>query len=120
MTDRVDLRGLRVRAHHGVFEHERQDGQEFVVDVTVWADLSTAGASDALDDTIDYGTLALTVRDLVASERWDLIERVATRVSEVVLSLDGRIERVEVTVHKPQAPIPTEFDDVAVTIARAR
>lgn len=120
MADRIELRGIEVHARHGVFAHEQVDGQVFVVDLVVYVDLSRAGVSDDLTDTIDYGALATVVYDTVASERWDLIERVATRVSEVVLAADDRIEAVTVTVHKPQAPIPHEFADVAVTVERAR
>ncbi|MFP5331477.1 MAG: dihydroneopterin aldolase [Acidimicrobiia bacterium] len=120
MTDRIDLRGLEVFAHHGVFDHEQQSGQTFRIDVSVTLDLRAAGESDDLGDTLDYGALARLVHDLVAGERWDLIERVAARVAEVVLASDERIETVSVTVHKPSAPIPLAFDDVAVTIQRGR
>ncbi|MEX2279295.1 MAG: dihydroneopterin aldolase [Acidimicrobiia bacterium] len=120
MADRIELRGLEVHARHGVYAHEQVDGQTFVVDLVVSVDLSRAGTSDDLTDTVDYGSLATVVHDVVASERWDLIERVATRVSEVVLAADERIESVAVTVHKPQAPIPHQFEDVAVTVERAR
>lgn len=120
MADRIELRGLEVHARHGVYAHEQVDGQLFVVDLVVSVDLAQPGSSDDLADTIDYGSLATVVHDAVASERWDLIERVATRVSEVVLASDGRIEAVIVTVHKPQAPIPHEFADVAITVERTR
>lgn len=120
MADRIELRGLEVHAHHGVYAHEQVDGQVFVVDLVVSVDLSQAGTSDDLADTVDYGLLTAAVYDVVTSERWNLIERVAARVSEVVLAADERIESVTVTVHKPQAPIPHQFEDVAVTVERAR
>lgn len=120
LTDRIELRGLEVHARHGVYAHEKADGQLFVIDLSLAVDLSDAGDSDDLADTIDYGATAIAVHEAVAGERWDLIERVATRVAEVVLALDTRIESVAVTVHKPQAPIPLEFADVAVTIERMR
>lgn len=120
LTDRIELRGLEVHARHGVYAHEQADGQLFVIDLSLAADLSHAGDSDDLTDTVDYGAMAIAVHEAVAGERWDLIERVATRVAEVVLALDTRIESVAVTVHKPQAPIPLEFADVAVTIERMR
>lgn len=120
MSDRIELRGLEVFARHGVFDHEREDGQLFRVDVVVELDLSQAGESDDLSDTLDYGAMAQRVHDVVAGERWDLIERVAARVADVVLSSDARIEAVAVTVHKPSAPIPHAFDDVAVTVERNR
>jgi dihydroneopterin aldolase len=120
LADRIELRGLEVHARHGVYAHEQVDGQLFVVDLVVSVDLSQAGSSDDLADTVDYGALAAAAHAAVASERWDLIERVATRVSEVVLAADDRIASVSVTVHKPHAPIPHQFDDVAVTIERTR
>src|SRR5256885_16064940 len=77
MADRIELRGLTVRGHHGVFDHERRDGQDFVVDITVWIDLATAAASDDLADTLDYGTLAQRAADIVAGPPRQLIEAVA-------------------------------------------
>ena len=120
MGDRIEVRGIEVNARHGVYAQEQADGQLFVIDIALTADLAQAGASDDLADTIDYGAIAVTVHDVVASERWDLIERVATRVCETVLEIDGRIETVTVTVHKPHAPIPLAFSDVSVTLERSR
>lgn len=117
MSDRIELRGLRVRGHHGVFEHERRDGQEFVVDVTVWMDLAPAAASDALADTLHYGELAQRVAAVVGGEPLDLIEAVAGRIADDVLT-DERVQRVEVALHKPTAPIPLDFADVAVVLTR--
>ncbi len=119
MTDRIELRGLRVRGHHGVFEHERRDGQDFVVDVTVWMDLAPAAASDDLADTLHYGELAERAAAIVAGEPCDLIETVSARIAEDVLT-DPRVQAVEVVLHKPQAPIPLEFADVAVVARRSR
>lgn len=117
--DRIELRGLRVRGHHGVFDHERRDGQDFVLDVVLWADLARAGATDDLADTVDYGALAETVAAVVAGPPRDLIETVAGEVAERVLA-DARVEAVEVTLHKPRAPIARAFDDVAVVVVRRR
>jgi 7,8-dihydroneopterin aldolase/epimerase/oxygenase len=119
MTDRIELRGLRVRGNHGVFAHERRDGQDFVVDVTVWMDLAPAAASDDLTDTLDYGMLAQRVAAIVGGEPCDLIETVAGRVAENVMA-DERVQAVEVVLHKPQAPIPLEFADVSVVTRRSR
>jgi len=117
--DHIALRGLRVRGHHGVFDHERRDGQDFVVDVTVWLDLAPAAASDDLAQTLNYGELARRTAAIVAGPPADLIETVAGRIADDVLS-DARVQAVEVTVHKPQAPIPLEFADVAVVVHRTR
>lgn len=119
MTDRITLTGLRVRGHHGVFEHERRDGQDFLVDLTVWIDLNLSSHTDALDDTLDYGALAARAAAIVGGEPCRLIETVAGRIAGDVMA-DGRVHAVEVTIHKPSAPIPLAFADVAVTVRRSR
>ncbi len=117
MTDRITLRGLRVRGHHGVFEHERRNGQDFVVDVVLSVDTGMAGQSDDLNDTIHYGLLAEGLAADVERDPLDLIEALAQRLADRCLK-DPRVEEVEVTVHKPQAPVTVPLDDVAVTITR--
>lgn len=119
MADRITLTGLRVRGRHGVFDHERRDGQDFLVDVTVWIDLARAAASDDLADTFDYGTLATRVAEIVGGEPRNLIETVGASVADEVMT-DGRVHAVEVTIHKPDAPIPLTFADVSVTTRRSR
>ena len=117
--DRITLTGVRVRAHHGVFEFERTEGQEFVIDVSVAVDLSAAASADDLDRTVNYGELAESVAAAVSRDPVDLIETVAERVAAVALGY-AAVEEVEVTVHKPEAPISVPFTDVAVTIVRGR
>jgi dihydroneopterin aldolase len=119
VSGHIVLRGLRVRGHHGVFDHERRDGQDFVVDVTAWLDLAKAAASDDLTDTLHYGELAERVAAIVGGPPANLIETVAVRIADEVLT-DARVTAVEVTLHKPQAPIPLEFADVAVVVHRTR
>ena len=84
--DRINLRGLTVRGHHGVFDFERRDGQDFIVDVTVWLDLAPAAASDDLQQTLHYGELAERVAAIVAGEPRDLIESVAGAIADEVLT----------------------------------
>lgn len=115
--DSINLKGLRIEAHHGVLAREQREGQTFVVDVKACLDLSEAGTTDDLPSTLDYGTLAEAIHRRVSGERWNLIERVAERVADLVLE-DGRVTRVDVTVHKPEAPIGVEFEDVSVTVVR--
>ncbi len=117
MSDHVALTGLRVRGHHGVLAAERTDGQDFVVDAVLELDLRRAGASDDLADTVDYGLLATRLAAVVAGEPVDLLETLAARLAEVCLA-DGRVVSVEVTVHKPDAPIGLPFTDVSVTVIR--
>ena len=118
-SDRLTLTGLRAFGHHGVFEHEKADGQEFVIDVTVWFDSRAAAASDNLLETINYGELAERVVASVEHEPVDLIETVAEQIADLVLEHPGA-DRVEVTLHKPAAPIAVPFDDVSITITRTR
>ena len=119
MEDRITLTGLRVRGRHGVYPAERRDGQDFVVDVTLWLDTAPAAASDDVRDTVHYGQLADRLAAVVAGDPVNLLETLADRLAATCLS-DGRVAGCEVTVHKPQAPIPQEFADVAVTIRRPR
>ncbi|MCF8571117.1 dihydroneopterin aldolase [Gordonia sp. HY002] len=120
MADRIELRGLHVRGNHGVFDHEKRDGQEFIVDVTLWIDLQAAARSDDLADTVDYGILAQLAHDVVAGPSRDLIETVGAEIADAIMAHDERVSACEVTVHKPSAPIPLTFDDVAVVARRSR
>ncbi len=106
-TDRISLTGLRVRGRHGVYDFEREQGQDFVVDVVLELDLSAAAASDDVADTVHYGELAERLVAVITGEPVNLIETLAERVAGA-----------EVTVHKPQAPIPHDFADVAVILKR--
>ncbi|MDH6179827.1 dihydroneopterin aldolase [Microbacteriaceae bacterium SG_E_30_P1] len=117
--DQITLTGLRANAFHGVYEQERRTGQVFVIDVTVHLQLTDAAASDDLDRTIHYGELAERIVAAVETDPVDLIETVAERVAQVALSYE-LAQFVNVTVHKPSAPITVPFDDVSVTIMRAR
>jgi dihydropteroate synthase len=119
LRDRVTLTGLRVTGWHGVFEHERRAGQEFVVDATLELDTTLAARTDDLADTVDYGGLAQQLAAEVAGEPVNLIETLAGRLAQVCLR-DPRVAAAEVTVHKPEAPIPLTFSDVAVTVRRSR
>jgi len=113
------VRGLAIHGHHGVFEHERRDGQEFVIDLVLGVDTRVAARSDDLQDTVDYGTLVDEVRTAVADDPVDLIETLAQRIADVCLR-NALVDTVEVTVHKPHAPIQATFEDVALTINRSR
>ena len=118
-ADVISLTGLRARGRHGVYDFERAQGQDFVVDVTLRLDLSAAADSDDVADTVHYGELAERLVKIVEGEPVNLIETLADRLAAACL-LDQRASAVTVTVHKPQAPIPHEFADVAVTLRRSR
>lgn len=117
--DRITLRGLRVRGTHGVYDFERRDGQDFVVDVTLELSTAPAALSDDVADTVHYGELAEQLAAVIGGEPVNLLETLAARLAQVCLS-DARVQAASVTVHKPQAPIPLTFTDVAVTIRRTR
>jgi dihydroneopterin aldolase len=111
------LTGLRVHGRHGVLPEEREQGQDFVVDAVLKLDTRGAAATDDLAQTVDYGVLAQRLADVVTGEPVDLIETLACRLADVCLT-DLRVFEVEVTVHKPGAPIAVPFEDVSVTVVR--
>ncbi|WP_055534007.1 dihydroneopterin aldolase [Streptomyces graminilatus] len=117
--DRVALRGLRAFGHHGVFPQEREEGQTFVVDLSLGLDTRPAAADDDLAKTVHYGIVAEEVVAVVEGEPVDLIETLAERIAQVCLKHQG-VQEVEVCVHKPGAPITVPFDDVTITITRSR
>jgi 7,8-dihydroneopterin aldolase/epimerase/oxygenase len=117
--DRITLRGLRARGYHGVFDFEQRDGQEFVVDAVLWTDITAAAQADDLTRTAHYGELAKRLVAIVTGDPVKLIETLASRLADACLE-DPAVSEAEITVHKPQAPIPFPFDDVAVTIRRGR
>lgn len=117
MSDRIELRALRVLGTHGVLAEEQSRRQPFEIDLDAELDLRPAGASDALDETLDYGALASAVARVVETEHHALLERVAERVAETVLA-DGRVRRVSVTVRKLRPPVPVDLGHAAVSITR--
>lgn len=119
MRDTVAVRGIRARGHHGVLPEERRDGQVFLVDVVMGLDTSPSAAADDLALTVDYSGVAAGVVALIEGEPVDLVETLAARIAAVVLE-HPLVDEVEVTVHKPEAPVGVPFDDVVVTITRRR
>ncbi|GAB2942862.1 dihydroneopterin aldolase [Micromonospora polyrhachis] len=118
-ADRIVLTGLRARGRHGVYDFERAQGQDFVIDVALDLDLGPAARSDDVTDTVHYGELAEELVSIVTGDPVNLIETLADRLAAACLA-DQRVAAATVTVHKPQAPIPHEFADVAVTMTRRR
>lgn len=118
--DTITLTGITAKGFHGVFEDERRNGQPFVVDVVLHTDLRPAGLSDDLTQTAHYGELAEQVAAIIAGEPLNLIEALAERIAGAVLDSFAGVSAVDVTVHKPQAPITVSFGDVSVTIRRDR
>ena len=122
---KISIKGLRVFAHHGVFEFERVNGQDFFIDASVWLDGKAAAANDDLARTVNYGELANALVANAKANPVDLLETLATRLLELVMSFGGGAEtgivkKAKITVHKPQAPIDHEFSDVSVTVRAKR
>ena len=117
--DRVAVLGIAGTGHHGVFDHEKRDGQPFVVDVTLAVDTRAAAAADDLARTVNYGEVAAAVLAVIEGPAYDLVETVAQQVADACLAFDG-VVAVEVAVHKPEAPVGVPFRDVVVTIVRHR
>ncbi len=116
--DHIALTGVRATGFHGVYPDERRNGQEFIVDLVLGLDLRPAARSDDVADTVHYGELAEQVVALIEGEPVDLIETLAQRIADAVL-LRSLVTEVQVTVHKPSAPIAVPFGDVAVTVVRS-
>lgn len=119
-TDGIFLTGLALHAYHGVMPHERKVGQSFKLDILLDIDLGEASRSDRLAHTVSYDQVADTARKAFCAQPYRLIEAAAGAVIDALLERFPRITRVRITVHKPHAPIAATFDDVGVTIARAR
>jgi dihydroneopterin aldolase len=117
MTDRIELVGLLARGYHGVLEHERRDGQDFVVDVALEVDTGPAATTDDLARTVDYGELAESIAAVVSGEPVNLIETLAQRIADLCLR-DERVRAVDVAVHKPMAPVTVPVEDIVVRIRR--
>lgn len=117
MSDTVSILGIRARGNHGVLDFERENGQQFVVDVEMVVDTAPAAQADDLGLTVDYGAVATEVVRIVTGEPVDLIETLAERIARGVREFPG-VQQVTVAVHKPDAPVPALFDDVVVRITR--
>lgn len=117
--DRITLHGLRGRGLHGVYPRERVEGQTFIVDVALGVDTRAAARADDLTATADYGVIAEKIVAMIEGEPVNLIETLAQRIADVCLA-DPVVHAVEVTVHKPDAPVTVPFDDVSIVINRTR
>ena len=118
--DKILITGIRAFGFHGVLSEERAIGQDFVIDVELHANLNSAIKSDDLSKTVNYAEIALVAKEVVEGASFNLIEAVAGKIADLILKKFRRVQRVVVTVHKPQAPIPVEFLDVAVVVERKR
>ena len=118
ILDRMDITGIETWAYHGVFDHERRDGQPFLVDLTWWQDMSQAAATDDLTQTVNYAEVSSMVINLLQGTPVDLIETLAYTIAETLIA-HFAFEYIRVSVHKPQAPLEIGFTDVVVTTTAA-
>lgn len=118
--DKISIKGLKLFAYHGVNPEEKENGQNFVIDLDYYVNIARACQMDTLDDTVSYAKVVKTIRRVFTAEKYDLIERAAQVIADAVLDEYDDIFKVEVTLKKPEAPISAEFDYVAVSIMRER
>ena len=120
MTDTVFVTGLALHAYHGVMQHEAKVGQTFKLDLVLDIDLAESSRTDKLAHTVGYDQVVEVAAQAFCARRYRLVEAAAGAAAEAVLDRFDRVSSVRVTVHKPHAPIAATFDDVGVTILRAR
>lgn len=120
MTDKIILTGIKVAGRHGCSEEERSREQTFIVDVELYLDLTAAGKSDDLGDTVDYATVIDDIKKIVGGTSRNLIETVAQGISDFLLKRYMLLDSVKITLHKPTPPIKEKFAGAAVEIVRSR
>ena len=118
MKDKLILKGIRGFGYHGVFESERLNGQEFIVDVEMAAEFENL--NDDLNQTIDYSKIIDLVSNEIASNPVNLIETLAERIAIKILDFESKIKKIIITVHKPSAPVSASVSDIAVSISKER
>lgn len=120
MSDKIFISGLSLHAYHGVMPYEGKVGQTFTIDLALSIDLSAAARSDKVMDTVSYDKVVQCVSAAFCAQKFKLIEAAAGRVADAVLAAFPRVREIEVTIHKPHAPIAASFSDVGVTLTRTR
>lgn len=116
--DRISIFGVSATGYHGVFEHEKRDGQKFVIDVVLHVDITRAAASDNVLDTVHYGEVSELIVEQIQAGPWDLIEKLGSEIAQSILAAYPSVATIDVVVHKPQAPIPVPFSDVTISLTR--
>lgn len=117
MIYKIRIDGLKVFAYHGVMQHEKDYGQEFLIDAHLDVE---AGIEDKIESTVSYAAVADEIVKVSTTNRFDLIESLAAKLKDNILALDARIIRVTITVHKPSAPVGHEFRDISVSVSGAQ
>lgn len=120
MSDQILLTGVHGFGYHGLFDHERRNGQDFFVDVVLNLDLLAVSQSDSIDETVNYAEITDLIVIEITTNPVSLIEKLAGRIADRILNSYSRVNSVSVTVHKPQAPVSASLKDIAVQITRTR
>ena len=120
MSDQIFLTGIAGFGYHGLFDHERHNGQDFFVDVALTVDLTAASKSDEIGDTVNYAEITNLVVSHITTEPVNLIEKLAGRIADHILKDHAKVLGATVTVHKPQAPVDAVLKDIAVQVTRKR
>jgi dihydroneopterin aldolase len=120
VSDRIEIRDLRVTGIHGVLPEERDRAQPFSVDIVAWVDMEAAQQSDDLADTVDYAALAQAAADVVGGRSYRLLEALSGRLASALLIVDPRLEAVEVTVRKLRPPLALDVGSTGVRVRRSR
>ncbi len=117
--DSIQLTGIRCYGYTGYLPEEQTLGQWFEVDLTLWLDLARAGESDRIDDTLDYRMVITTVQQIVKTQKFALIEKLAHTIAEAILQQD-QVQQVQVHLSKPAAPIPDFGGRITIELTRSR
>jgi dihydroneopterin aldolase len=120
MSDRIFINGLSLHAYHGVMAYEAKVGQTFTIDLLLDIDLAAAAKSDKVADTVSYDQVVAVAAETFTAQKFKLIEAAAGKVADAVLAKFARVRAIEVTIHKPHAPIAATFSDVGVIVKRGR
>lgn len=120
MSDQITITGIHGYGHHGLFENERSNGQDFYVDLILNLDLSQAAQSDAIEDTVNYAEITELTHQEITADPVNLIEKLAYRIAERILSSHPKVKAITVTVHKPQAPVGLKVQDISVVVNKTR
>lgn len=118
-ADRIEIRALRVVGTHGLLAEEEERAQPFEIDLDVSADLTAAGRTDAIEETVDYGAVVERASAVVTGRRYKLLEALAEAIAEAVMA-DHRVTSVSVGVRKLRPPVAADVASVGVRITRSR
>ncbi len=117
---KIIIKNLKIYAYHGVNPEEKENGQDFIMDITAYCDLMPACLSDDINDTVSYAKICKTASRIFSSEKNNLLERAAYRVARGILNEFEKIERVEILLKKPDAPVKVDFEYMAAEISLDR